>query len=602
MNEPMASLVSPPAEEYKRRQDLHERKVKALEARHVTLGYVRLLLVLMIVATAWTSSLRTNNSRLLIVFLFVGFVVTAIVHSRVLKRQSIARRAAEIYSKGVARIEDRWPRTTERVLPENLIASSLYARDLDIVGKGSLFELLCIARTRMGERRLLGWLLDAAPLETIYQRQQGVIELRDRLDFRERMAVSGDDDHESVNHELLRQWARSSSGSMLVWLRWVAMVLAPIAVCAIFVWLKYGLYLPLLGVLVVEGCLARFLKGQMLTVLKGTEKSFKALKLFSALLRELEGATFHADNLNEIKRNLVSHQTSASQAVDALGSLLSYKDALHNPLLKLFDLPLMYSVQLAFAIQRWREDHGSAVHLWLDALGEIEGLLSIATYSYEHPEDPFPNFVSDATCFEAKEIGHPLIPAGDCVRNNVRMDDGTRVLLISGSNMSGKSTLMRTVGINAVLAMCGAPVRAKHMQLTPLLVGASLLVNDSLAHGKSRFYAEIEKLQAICELARSANLPVLFLLDELLQGTNSNDRLVGAQGVTRELMFAGAIGILTTHDLSLTAIENNEGRIKNLHFQDFIVNGKMQFDFRLRDGVVTKSNGVELMRLIGLKV
>jgi len=178
------------------------------------------------------------------------------------------------------------------------------------------------------------------------------------------------------------------------------------------------------------------------------------------------------------------------------------------------------------------------------------------------------------------------------------------VLLISGSNMSGKSTLMRTLGVNTVLAMCGAPVRAKQFRLTPLKIGASLLLNDSLQEGHSRFYAEIEKLGRICSLAEGAGKDgMLFLLDELLQGTNSKDRLVGAEGVVRALVEAGAIGMVTTHDLALADMEGlPQGAMRNMHFQDQIVEGQMRFDFTLREGVAMKSNGVELMRLIGLKV
>jgi DNA mismatch repair ATPase MutS len=232
----------------------------------------------------------------------------------------------------------------------------------------------------------------------------------------------------------------------------------------------------------------------------------------------------------------------------------------------------------------------------------MEALLSIAAYSYEHPSDPFPEFVEGSPTFYAEELGHPLIPSAKCVRNTVSISGNTRALLISGSNMSGKSTLMRAVGINTVLAMAGAPVRAHRLQLTPLHVGASILVNDSLQEGSSRFYAEITRLRHICDLAEQRP-PVLFLLDELLQGTNSKDRLIGAEAVVHELIDSNAIGIISTHDLALTDIQHSgESCLQNMHLQDEIEDGKMKFDYKLRDGVVTKSNGVELMRLIGLKV
>ena len=176
------------------------------------------------------------------------------------------------------------------------------------------------------------------------------------------------------------------------------------------------------------------------------------------------------------------------------------------------------------------------------------------------------------------------------------------MLLISGSNMSGKSTLLRTVGINTVLAMAGAPVRAQRLRLSPLQVGANIRINDSLHEGSSRFYAEITRLRQLNELA-ARTPPLLFLLDEVLQGTNSRDRFVGAQGVIRALLERGAIGLVTTHDLALTEIDvAGRGQLRNLHFQDELQEGRMKFDFKLHEGIVTKSNGLELMRSIGLDV
>ena len=189
-----------------------------------------------------------------------------------------------------------------------------------------------------------------------------------------------------------------------------------------------------------------------------------------------------------------------------------------------------------------------------------------------------------------------------CVRNNASISGETRILLVSGSNMSGKSTLLRAVGMNVVLAMAGAPVRARRLQLTPTQVGASIRVNDSLQEGSSRFYAEITRLRQIFDFAGN-DPPLMFLLDELLQGTNSNDRRIGAQGIVRALVNRGAMGLVSTHDLALTDIGGSvAGHLQNVHFQDDLSNGRMTFDYKLRDGVVTKSNGLELMRSIGLDV
>jgi DNA mismatch repair ATPase MutS len=272
-----------------------------------------------------------------------------------------------------------------------------------------------------------------------------------------------------------------------------------------------------------------------------------------------------------------------------------------NLMVRIFDRPGMYSVQLALLAQRWRRTNGAALESWLRALAELEALQSFATYSFEHPGDPFPELAEGSPCFEAVSLGHPLLAATKCVRNDVALGGDTRLLLVSGSNMSGKSTLLRSVGINAVLAMAGAPVRAARVRMTPLHVGASIQVNDSLQEGRSRFYSEILRLRAICELAEQRP-PVLFLLDELLDGTNSSDRLTGATGIAHSLLASGAIGFISTHDLTLTELPGTGRALRNVHFEERIEDGEMHFDFKLRDGVVTTRNGVALMRMVGLKV
>jgi DNA mismatch repair ATPase MutS len=275
-------------------------------------------------------------------------------------------------------------------------------------------------------------------------------------------------------------------------------------------------------------------------------------------------------------------------------------EARRNPILAPFMLLLMYPLQTALAAESWRSAHGAMIRSWLEVLGEFEALLSLAQYAYEQSADPFPEFLDGPPAFKATGLGHPLIPAAVRVCNDVDICGETRVLLVSGSNMSGKSTLLRTIGINTVLAMAGAPVRAKSLQLTPLQIGASIRINDSLHEGSSRFYAEIKRLRQLFE---PTGWPLLFLLDELLQGTNSADRRIGAQGLIRALLKKGAIGLISTHDLALTEVAGlDPGAIRNVHFQDELSDGKLTFDFKLQPGVVTKSNGIELMRSIGLDV
>ncbi|MGH9676875.1 MAG: MutS-related protein, partial [Candidatus Acidiferrum sp.] len=236
------------------------------------------------------------------------------------------------------------------------------------------------------------------------------------------------------------------------------------------------------------------------------------------------------------------------------------------------------------------------------SVGEFEALCALASYACENPADSMPEILSDGPLFEAVGMGHPLLPMGVMVRNDLRLNSELQVCLVSGSNMSGKSTFLRTAGINAVLAQAGAPVRATHLRMSPLAVGATLRIQDSLQQGRSRFYSELLRVRQVVELTHG-EIPLLFLLDEIFAGTNSHDRRQGAEALIRGLVEAGAIGLVTTHDLALTHIaEQLAPRALNMHFADQFIDGVMSFDYRIQPGVVRHSNALALMRAVGLRV
>jgi MutS domain V/MutS domain III len=600
------SSLSLPSEEYRQRQQAREARVAHFEKMHVRLGNLRLVVVLATLVAVWWWLERGGFSVWWFLLPFFLFVTLAVFHARVLRMRSCAERAVDVYRRGLARIEDRWIGSGQKGERIDL-SSSLYATDLDLFGHGSLFELLSRARTRMGEDALANWLLAPSSREEISERHAAIVELRTRLDLREDMAILGEerkggDLKIGVHPDALTRWAETPNQLASQGLRWFALVLAVMAMVAAVVWGELGVKAPFFVVLVIEGIVLAVLRRPTKEILESTPRALEDIRLLASLLARLDREQFDAPRLQAIKHKLSSHHLLASRAIARLNTIVQCIYSLNNAVMRLLNVPLLYSVQVAYAAEAWRRNHGSAVRDWLGAVGELEALVSLAAYSYEHPADPFPEFVEGEPTFDAVQLGHPLIAAAKCVRNSVSICGETRVLLVSGSNMSGKSTLMRAVGINTVLAMAGAPVRAERMQLTPLRVGASILVNDSLLEGSSRFYAEITRLRNICILAEERP-PVLFLLDELLQGTNSRDRLIGAEGVVSALVESGAIGLISTHDLALTNIATvAKGRLRNVHLQDEIVDGKMRFDFLLRDGVVPKSNGIELMRLIGLKV
>jgi DNA mismatch repair ATPase MutS len=343
-------------------------------------------------------------------------------------------------------------------------------------------------------------------------------------------------------------------------------------------------------------------KGRVRQVLRSVERRTHDLVLLAELLARLERERFSAPLLARLRGALETEGEPASRRVARLARLLNRVDMGQNQFFAPLAAVLLWRTQLAVAIDSWRVHTGPAIAGWLAAVGEFEALGALAAYAFENPGDPFPDVRDGPALYDGEGLGHPLIPESVCVRNDVRLGGDLRVLLVSGSNMSGKSTLLRTVGVNAVLALAGAPVCARRLSLSVLAVGATLRIQDSLQAGRSRFYAELTRVRALVELA-SGPRPLLFLLDEIFHGTNSHDRTVGAEAVIRGLIDRGAVGLVTTHDLALAAVADRLApRAANVHFEDQLVDGALRFDYTMRPGVVTHSNALALMRAVGLDV
>jgi hypothetical protein len=588
-----------PSEQYSQRLREREMRLARMDLLHARMGSTRLALgALFLAAAALSFGVRWIAPQWLLVPI-AAFVAAVLHHQRIREARGRAQRAVAFYRAGLERLRDQW--RGGRPTGERFdVAHHIYASDLDLFGPDSLYELLCAARTQMGEDTLAQWLLAPADIDTIRGRHAAIADLRTRLDLHEDLAAGGEPARIALRPEMLTAWVQAPNRLNHRWLRWTAPLLAVLAVAAAAAWAIWGVSFPLLAVLMIEGAVAAYLKTPIREAIVAVESAYEDLKGLSLLLRRIEAERFDAPPLRALLEKLSSHALSASATFTKLATIVNFVEARRNPILAPFLLLIMYPLQAALAAERWRSAHGAAIPAWLDVLGEIESLVSLAQYAYEHPGDPFPEFTAGAASFQAVDLGHPLIPAAVRVCNDVDISGSTRVLLVSGSNMSGKSTLLRTVGINTVLAMAGGPVRARRLQMTPLRIGASIRINDSLHEGSSRFYAEITRLRQLFE---PAQLPLLFLLDELLQGTNSADRRVGAQGVIRALIERGAIGLVSTHDLALAEVPGLAPMsLVNVHFQDELVDGRLKFDFRLRAGIVTKSNGLALMRSIGLDV
>ena len=589
-------------DEYSRRLAACESRAAQLAVTHSRVGAVRLALAAVTLALGWAALMRHAVSAWWLLAPIGIFAGAVLYHARVRAQRARAERGAAFYRRGLARIEDRWAGGGEQGL-RFIDPHHVYAADLDLFGEGSLFELLCAARTRMGEQTLASWLLAPAAIEEIQLRHACIDELRARLDLRERIAALGEESAVAVHPEALIDWAETPNGLERRGLRLIAWLLPALMLVCALLWAFDGVRAPLVVVILIELAVLRALATPLKRVLDGSERALADVKTLAEVLAQVEREQFAAVPLRELAKVLTAERSSAARSLERLALIAELAGHRDNLAVRwLIEVPFMYSLHVALAAEAWRTAHAGAVRAWLDSVGRFEALSSLAQYRYEHPADVFPQLSKGGARLCATALGHPFIPAATCVRNDLELTGAARVLLVSGSNMSGKSTLLRTVGINVVLAMAGAPVRAERLELTRLQVGASIRINDSLREGSSRFYAEITRLRQLYDLA-ARDCTLLFLLDEVLQGTNSNDRRIGAQALLGAFAKRGAIGIVSTHDLALTEIRGpEEARLKNMHFEDEVVDGRMRFDFKLREGVVSKSNGLELMRSIGLEV
>ena len=589
-----------PAEQYSQRLADRRAAVQRLDVVDARFAAARLLTVIGGAAAAvlvW----RAGITGYLLLVPLVVFGVLVQYHDRIFRARAAAKRAIAFYDRGLARLADSWIGSGE---PGDRFRDDehLYANDLDLFGRGSLFELLSVARTRPGEAMLARWLKDPAPAAEILVRQDALRELAPRLDLREGLSLAGDDVRAGVDGELLVAWAEGARVLGPPWMR-VAAVLLTIATMTGLVWMfTAGDALPL-EIAIFAQILAFWARRRpILHTLHAADRPARDLDVLSHILEVLEHETFSSPRLGELRRRLDTEGCAASTAIRRLHRLMQLHDWEHNAIFVPFAATLQWGTHLAWAIEAWRMRHGVHVRRWIDAVAEVEALASLAAYCYEHPGDPFPEIVDGPAAFDGERLGHPLLPAARMVSNDVRLAGETRLLVVSGSNMSGKSTLLRTVGINAVLAFAGAPVRAGKLRVTPLAIGATLRIQDSLQEGRSRFYAEITRIRRLSDAARGTP-HLLFLLDELFHGTNSHDRLVGASGVLGRLVERGAIGLVTTHDLAMTrVVDELAPRAANVHFDDWFAEGELRFDYRMKPGPVTHSNAIALMRAVGLDV
>lgn len=595
-------MTKHPAEYYRDRLAHHTHELNSQQQRVNRLSNARLIafgigVLLSLLAAAWSG----YASLVVVVLSLILFSWLVSRYRQAYSQAEASRALVHFFERGLQRIEDRWAApgavTTTAYEPA---AEHPYAADLDLFGPGSLFELLRLGWSPMGDQSLSSWLLHPADRQTALDRQEAVKELSHRTDEREKAVVRaiGLADFQDKH---LREWVNQPPPVWKSWERLATDIIVVLNAVCIAAWL--GGYIPgyaPLASLVAMIWWSNRLSQRTSDTLRGLDRQAERLQTLAESLHFFEQQSYLSPLLCQLQANLKT-STQASNAIAELAGLAQKLDWPRNAFFIPIALLLLWWTRLAFKVADWRQFAGAHVNHWLEALGQLETLHSLAAFAFEHPDYTFPDIFAEGRVFEAEQLGHPLLNSDQCRCNDVTFGKEPQMLLISGSNMSGKSTLLRTVGISVVLSLAGAPVKAKTLKLSVLYPGATLRVQDSLQSGISRFYAEILRLRQLLDLAQEK--PLLFLVDEILAGTNSAERQKGAAGILQALLDRGAIGLATTHDLALTEIAAGwQPRARNMHFADTWKDEKISFDYQLRPGVVSHGNALALMRAVGLQV
>jgi hypothetical protein len=511
-------------------------------------------------------------------------------------------RLKRFYERAVQRIQGNWVgigATGE----EFRKVDHVYASDLNIFGEGSLFELLCTARTSIGQRGLANYLMESPATGETLLRQEAVRELQGRSDLRERVASLGKFDFLESKWNTFEDWLGSPTLSYPQYLRALAGITSALlagtvlaGLVGLISWIHVAIWIAPL--VVFHSAVGLIFRSRINEMQSWVQPVSVETQVFREGLRLLAETQFQSVKL----KHLADEMRNGSESVRTLERLLNafherQKEWFYGP-----SLVLLVGTQLGMAIERWRSAHAKSLRIWMQAWAEFEALNALAAYAYENPDNTFPEFAWDEACFEAQSLGHPLLSRGSCVVNDVTLNRKTRFYMVSGSNMSGKSTLLRAIGLNAVLASAGAPVHATALRVSQLSVFASLSVVDSLSNGTSKFLAEVERLRRTIEAATHGS-SVLFLVDEIFGGTNSRDRRIATEAVIRALIERGAIGALSTHDLSLCEIgDSGDLQGVNVHMGSRNGGDPLNFDYRLKPGVTTEANALAIARMAGVPV
>ena len=566
----------------------------------------------------------------------IAFAVLVVRQRAARQRLRRAEFMADFNRAGIARVERRWA-DLPPAPPFTAPASHDYATDLDLYGDASLLRLVGTCGTAPGWRTLQSWLLGRADPETVELRQEAVREMAAAMDFRDRLAAEarlaeearlaaasapgqeGPMPGEDAPTERFLRWAEGDSWLRdHQWVRVTALALTPVNLTAIALYVVGAAPTAALAWTLLASVLVRTLRRKAIRqVFAEASDGESGVRRYGDLLGHLHRAPLTSRYMTRVRERIGEGPRAAPEEIAGLRRVLDLADVRRSPL---FHLPLAivlhWDVHVLAALERWKARSGRRVRDWLDAIGEAEALAALAATATDHPDWTLPTLDPGASTLRARSLGHPLLAPATCVRNDVEVGPAGSFLLVTGSNMSGKSTLLRAVGLNAVLAQAGGPVCARELRMPPTRVVTSMRVEDSVTGGVSFFMAGLHRLKEVVDAARSAmdsSQPAsdssgdgaprtLYLLDEILRGTNSAERRIAARTVLRHLLETDAVGAVTTHDLSLADADDLVARAVAMHFTESVGDGAdgLAFDYRLRAGIATSTNALKLLEMVGL--
>lgn len=608
-------------EEYRHRQARFEAERVGLNRRAWWISMTRLVVFLAalgcLVRGFW--GLRVDSPELVASGFFglIAFVALVIWHDRVLRRHDSAEVLVAINREALSRMERRWEELPKLTVSEPAAADPV-ARDLDLFptdrSRASLLQLLGPQATAQGRTVAERWLLEGSSPEEIPRRQRAVDELAGRLDFRQELELLGRQlGPKPPDPEQFLEWAEGEPWLMkkpaLLWLtRALAVIGVTLTTLRIMGLVPTGYVVLALSInLLISFAYSRRIM-DIYDTISGREH---AARHYAGLFRLLDRQRYDSEVLGDLSKVLAPGGRRASEHMQQLERLGGLADARFTPL---FHIPLvaltLWDFHVIWGFERWRAQIGGAVRGWFEALGEIEALSALSTVRHDHPDWVFPEVIDGAEpVLRARGLGHPLLPPSSCVTNDVEVGPPGSFLLVTGSNMSGKSTLLRSIGVNVVLAQAGAPVCAAELTLPPLVLGTSFRVHDSLEAGVSFFMAELRRLKEVVDIARRQREGdegrLLYLLDEILQGTNVYERQIAVRRVLLKLLNDEAIGAISTHDLTLAEAEELADACIPCHFTETYERDEsgphMHFDYRLREGVASTVNALKLLEIVGLE-